>query len=428
MRPGGHRQRLLRACNRHFFVGWTMLAVAALGMFASGPGQSYTFGVFLGPIGDELGLSGTALASAYGLATLAAAFGLPVMGRLVDRFGSRRMLLVAVSALGIACVLFGTAGNVVTLALGFAALRFFGQGALMLTCSNLVSQWFSRRRGFALSLMALGFSASMAVYPPLAQWLIETAGWRQAWIWLGVLTIALLFPPVLVLVHDKPEDVGLRPDGVCDAEPATGSGATSAATAGLTLREALRTSAFYIIAAGLFSLSMLLTALHFFQVTIFAAQGLAPQVAANVFAVSAATMVVAMPVMGRLLDRLPTARMFSAGLLVTAATLVSAAMVQGLPSALAYAVMFGLSNAVSMSFFGFLWPRYFGRRHLGSIQGTGQMLLVIGASVGPLPFGLAYDLSGSFAGALLAAAVLPLGCAIFALSLRPPAQPTASAD
>jgi len=75
-----------------------------------------------------------------------------------------------------------------------------------------------------------------------------------------------------------------------------------------------------------------------------------------------------------------------------------------------------------MSFFGFLWPRYFGRRHLGSIQGTGQMLLMIGASIGPLPFGLAYDLSGSFAGALLVSALLPLGVrhsCIIASATRP---------
>jgi MFS family permease len=417
------RHRIFQRASRHFFYGWAMVAVAALGIFASGPGQSHTFSVFVGPLGADLGVSGTTIASAYGLATLAAAFALPYMGRLVDRFGPTRMLPAIALALGAACLAFALTPGVVWLALGFAALRFTGQGSLMLTSAYLVSQWFARRRGFALSLMALGFSASMAVHPPLAQALIDTVGWRQAWVWLGVLTWVLLLPPVLLLVQNRPEDLGLRPDG--EGAPARNDDASNAAPApeaieGLTLAEALRTSAFYIIVSGLFSFSMLVTALHFFQVSILAAHGLDPRLAARLFAVSAVTMVLAMPLLGRMLDRFPTERMFAAGLVVMAATLVSATLVRDLWTALGYAVMIGLNNAVSMTFFGYMWPRYFGRRHLGSIQGTGQMIGVVGASLGPLPFGLAYDLVGGFNVALWSAAVLPLLCAVLALFLRPP--------
>ena len=62
--------------------------------------------------------------------------------------------------------------TLVTLALGFGALRFLGQGSLMMNAANLVAQWFSRKRGFAMGLMALGFAASMAVHPPLGQFLV----------------------------------------------------------------------------------------------------------------------------------------------------------------------------------------------------------------------------------------------------------------
>jgi MFS family permease len=225
---------------------------------------------------------------------------------------------------------------------------------------------------------------------------------------------------VLLLVHDKPEALGAQPDGA-------GRGAAAAtpppAIEGMTLREALGSPAFYIVAAGLFSMSMLVTALHFFQVSIFAAHGLSAQVAALVFPVSAAAMVVAMPLLGRMLDRFPTHLLFAGGLLVMAATLVGATMIEGLASALAYAVMFGVNNAATMTFFGFMWPRYFGRRHLGSIQGTGQMIGVVGASLGPLPFGLAYDLTGGYVAALLGSALFPLLCAALALFLREPAAP-----
>ncbi|MBT7667068.1 MAG: MFS transporter, partial [Rhodospirillaceae bacterium] len=195
--------------NRRVFYGWVIVAVAALGIFVSGPGQSHTFSVFLVHIQADLNISATSLSSAYAFATLIAAFGLPYMGRLVDRLGPRRMLVVVTLLLGLACIAFGAAAGFLWLAVGFAALRFLGQGSLMLNCSNLISHWFDRRRGFALSLMALGFSVSMAVHPPLSQWLIDMVGWRQAWFWLGASTWILLLPPVLFLLHNKPEDIGL---------------------------------------------------------------------------------------------------------------------------------------------------------------------------------------------------------------------------
>jgi MFS family permease len=410
------RSALLRKASGRFFYGWAILGVAGLGIFASGPGQSHTFSVFVGPIGEDLGLSGTAISLSYGLATLAAAFGLPYVGRRIDRYGARRMLLVVAVGLGFACLFFGAAANLLWLGVGFALLRVLGQGSLMLGCVNLVSQWFERRRGFAMSLMALGFSVSMAIHPPLSQWLIETVGWRQAWLWLGLATWLLLLPPLILVVHNQPESVGLRPDGA--AAPAKES--APPAISGLAFGEALRTPAFYIIAAGLFSMSMLVTALHFFQVSIFAAQGLSRQVAAQVFTVSALSMVVAMPFIGRMLDSFRTERMFAAGLLVMATSLALASLVDSLAMALVYAAVFGVNNAVTMTYFGYLWPRYFGRRHLGSIQGAGQMVGVVGASLGPLPFGLAYDITGSFAASLLAFSALPLGLSVVALFLRDP--------
>lgn len=416
MNIAGVRRHLFDAMQRRVFYGWSMLGIAGVGIFASGPGQSHTFSVFIVAISEDLGLTGTEIASAYGFATLIAALALPKMGRLLDRHGPRRMLTVVLPLLALACLVFGAATGLLWLAVGFALLRFFGQGSMMLNCANLVAQWFQAKRGFAMGLMALGFSVSMAVHPPLAQWLIETVGWRQAWLWLGLLSLALLLPPVLLMVYDRPEDVGLRPDG----EAAPEGDQSPPAVLGLTLAEALRTPAFYVLAAGMFAMSMLVTALHFFQVTIFTSNGLDAGLAARVFSVSAIAMLVAMPLVGRLLDRVQTRFMFAAGLLVTSGSLLAAAMVDSLATALLYAVVFGVNNAITMTYFGYMWARFFGRRHLGSIQGTGQMIGVIGASLGPLPLGLGVDLFGGFDQMLVALCLLPLFCAVPGLFVRAP--------
>ncbi|MDE0811299.1 MAG: MFS transporter, partial [Alphaproteobacteria bacterium] len=115
--------------------------------------------------------------------------------------------------------------------------------------------------------------------------------------------------------------------------------------------------------------------------------------------------------------------LFAGGLLVLAMTLLIAAHVSGIASAVIYALAFGVANAVSMTYYTFMWPRYFGRTHLGSIQGTGQMIGVVGASLGPLPLGFAKDYFGNYDAMLLGLAAIPLIWAVVAaLFLRQPVK------
>ena len=401
-----------------------MLAVASLTMFASGPGQSHTFSVFLLPISEDLGISRTSVSSAYAFATLVAAFGLPHIGRLVDRHGVRTVLTGVGAAFGTAAVAFGAVSGFVLLTLGFAALRFFGQGSLMLCAGNLASQWFDRKRGLALSLTFLGFSVSVAVHPPLAQWLTDALGWRMAWVVMGVGTWAILLPLVLLLVFDRPEALGLRPDGASGRTKRDASSRLVAepdgAVVGLTLPEARRTGAFWIILASNCTFSALVTAMFFHQVSVFEAQGLDAATAASVFSVSAVVMVVTTPLVGMLLDRLPTKPLYASALLSVGAALVAMSFVGDLSSAIVYGVVFGMANAAMHAHFTFVWPRFFGRRHLGSIQGVAQMGAVIGASVGPIPLGLGYDYLGGYGETLVALAALPVLCAVAVAFMRAP--------
>lgn len=415
------RDAVFNALSGRFFYGWTILGVAALGIFASGPGQSHTFSVFVAPISADLGVTPAAVATAYAAATLVAAFGLPFMGRLTDKHGPRRMTLWVTLVLGLACLFFGAAMNLVMLGIGFALLRFMGQGSLMLNSSNLVSQWFDRKRGFAMSLMALGFAASMAIHPPLGQALIESLGWRWAWVVMGIITWVILLPPVWLLVHDKPEQKGLEPDGgVAATGPQLGPKAVGAGV-GLTLAEAVRTPTFYIVVFGMFSISMLVTVLHFYQVTIFTERGLDSAVAARVFPISAGVMVVTMPLVGRAFDVIRTRFAFALALMVQSGSLVMATYVTDVTSASVYAAVFGLNNACSMTLFGYIFARYFGRKHLGSVQGAGQTILVVGASIGPPLIGFAAEMTGGYETPLRLIAIYPAVAAVVAaLFLRTP--------
>ncbi len=418
------RDALARRINGTVFYGWIMLMVGAVGIFAGGPGHSHTFGVFVTPLSDDLGLSRTAVSSAYAVASLAAAFGMPYVGSLIDRIGVRRVLLVAAFALGLVAIGFGmVVTHLVLLTLGFGLLRFLGQGAMMIGCNNLVAQWFSRKRGFALSLMSLGFAASMAIHPVLGQWLTDQYGWREAWLWLGIMTWVLVLPLIILLVQNKPEDLGLLPDGAVSNEDTQGSGTApeiQSAEVGFTLQQAMRTSAFWILNVGLFLNSALITALFFHQPSVFESHGLSAQTAASMLSLSAVVMAVSMPIIGHMLDRFPTKIMYAGTLLLLSGAMIGMAWAVDLTTAVIYGVIFGLCNGAVHSSYTFIWARFFGRKYLGSIQGAAHITVVVGAAIGAVPLAVAYDLVGRYTEALYLQAILPIFCAVLVLLMKPP--------
>ena len=403
------RKNILNYVNTKFFYGWIIVGIANIGIFSSGPGQSHTFSVFVEPISQDLQLSSASIASAYGLATLIAAFLLPYMGKIIDRYGARFSLIIISIILGISCIFFGAASNFLMLTVGFGFLRFFGQGSLMLGCANLVSQWFDSKRGFAMSLMALGFGMSMAVHPPLSQLLIDEYGWKYAWIILGVSTWIIMVPALFILAWNNPENIGLKPDGEKKTKLTKDE---VQVIEGLNLKEALKENSFYILAAMWFGMAMLVTTLHFYQVTILTNQGISTEYAASLFTISAVAMVVFMPLVGKFFDNFPTKYVLATGLLINSISLISITYSNNDAYSLFYAISFGINNAFSMTMFGYIWPRYFGRKHLGSIQGTGQMIGVIGASLGPLPVGFAIDYLGSSLVTIRCLSVYPIIMAI----------------
>ena len=426
MRP--LRSLIFRALSQRMFFGWAILAVTCFAMIGTGPGQSHLIGLYFDSISAEMTFSFAAdwmnsnrqiaIAIAYGSATFLAAFLLPQIGKLIDRYGPTVVLATVIIGLGITALLFSLVQDWLTVAIGFGFLRFLGQGSLMLACVNMVSQWFDRRRGFALGIMSLGFPLSMAIHPPICQWLMDLVGWRSSWIWLGISTAVLFLPAVLLVAHSKPELLGLRPDGT----PPENTDEPQPKVWGLNRAEALRTPNFYIITAGLTSLSMLVTTLHVYFKSILTDHGLDAQTATLMFTVTGITAAVSMPIVGQMLDKFRTDWMFCGGLLIMVASLISVTLVDGVPSAIVFAVIFGINNGVTMTFFGFLWPRFFGRKHLGSIQGIGQMVGIIGASIGALPYAIAYDVDWNIDSALRMCAILPLVCAGIALFLREPDQ------
>ncbi len=398
-------QKLYEKYNKKFFYGWVIVGIGSLGIFSSGAGQSHTFSPFIPVISKDLQISSTSITTAYMIATLFAAFLLPKMGKLVDKHGPRIVLIYTIILLGFGCMIFGAAANFLMLAVAFGFLRFFGQGSLMLGSANIITQWFDKKRGFALGLMGLGFAISMGLHPPISDFLITNYGWRQAWMIIGLSTWIIMLPPLIFLAINKPEDVNIYPDGIIKDQKNVKE---NNKIFGLTLNEALKEKSFYILSFSFFSISTLVTALHFFQVTILNQYfNIASGTAAALFIPTMIAMVIFIPIVGKMLDKFQTHNIIGFSLLVTTSSLISITFATNAKFALIYSIIFGINNAFNLSLFGYIWPRYFGRLHVGSIQGTGQMVLVVGASVGAIPFALAMDLGYDLINTIRLSALYP---------------------
>jgi MFS family permease len=424
------------ASQRRLFYGWVMLPVATLGLICSAPGQSFGVQPFKELLGQSLELSRSQVSTAYMAGTLLAALPMTYVGWCMDRFGARRTLMVIVTLLGIACLLISQAAGLFTLFLGFLLLRTFGQGSLTLLNFNTMAMWFHHRLGFVNALMSMGLAGAVALVPSINLTLIDQFGWRWAYALLGLGVWAIMFPLLLFVFRNKPEDVNQRPDN----EPHPHPDEPVAADMSLTLKQAMRCRAYWILLAMVAFWALANTGLIICLASLFEtrgmATGLAQSQAAQVMLAYGTMMFVMHLPAGYLVDRVPANRLLVVSALCMAGLFVLVQTVRG-GSALVYVIgaCQGLAQSLLMAVNATLWVRFFGRAQLGRIRGTVTTTMVAGSAVGPLLLDGTYDLTGSYAPMLLVFAAAPAALAVAsafatppAAAEAPPAEPAPDAD
>ena len=231
---------------------WTIVVLAALTAAATGPGQTIGVSVFIDHLVGDLDLSRTAVSGAYLVGTLAGSATLPAVGRWVDRAGVRRAMTAIGLAFALALVNMAGVQGLIWLTIGFTGIRMLGQGALSLTSTVAVSVSFDRNRGVALAVMMTASSALMALVPVGLDVVISAWGWRSAFV-VAALAVTVVVVPIARLGMP---DTGRRP-AVGEVTPGS-----------VTSAVAVRTRAFWTLAAVTATTSMLVTALNFHQVSL----------------------------------------------------------------------------------------------------------------------------------------------------------------
>lgn len=387
------------------FYGWFIVAAAGLVVFSSGPGQSYVFAVFIDSIIEDTGLSRTGISVLYLASTILSAVLVTFVSRLADRYGPRLMLVAAGLGLGAACFGMATATHILIFYLAFAALRALGQGSLSINCILLVNQWFVSKRGWAVGTMTLGAMLSTALFPSFARFLIDSIDWRGAYAVLGVAAIGLIVPVAILVVRNRPEDVGLFPDG----SPQPPVSETRQGVAGVRRRIRVYSSpSFWLLALSLSSPSLITTALMFHQASIFQENGLSATLAAGAFAVFSVSSAVSSLAAGFVSDRIGPKSLLVFSMATLVATLALGVVVNSLYVAVVYIVMMGVSSGSYIIVHSTIWAYYYGRHGLGRVQGPAMTLSVCASAIGPLPLAMFQEVTGTYTIGMMAMMALPV--------------------
>jgi MFS family permease len=391
-----------------FFYGWVIVAISALTMFFSGPGQTYSVSTFIDSYISEFGWSRSIVSGMYSAGTLTAGLAMGAVGNVFDRRGYRLVTAVVAVLLGFACIWMSLVSSVPMLFVGFLLIRLLGQGSLSLSSSTMIPQWFILKKGRALSYASLGSVLSSAVLPPLNTWIIQTYGWKMGWYFWAVLLVLVMAPVSYLLIRNKPEDVGLLPDNLQLSTSSRSSGEAFLDEVSWTLGEAIRTRCFWLLLFCRMVPSAITTGLVFHQVSVMAQVGLPLEAAAVVLSAMAIVRLPVTLVAGQIADRVPTKYLIAlsqGGLVVSMVILLFA---NSMVEALVYGVLAGAISALQGISDGVIWPEYYGRGSLSSISGVTMMAGVIGSALGPLPYGFAYDIFGNYSQVIIASMLFPL--------------------
>jgi cyanate permease len=272
--------------------------------------------------------------------------------------------------------------------------------------------------------------------PVAAASLILYAGWRGAWAVFGLVTLLLVVGPALVFMRRRPEDIGLLPDGRSDAQSEAGISAkkiesakarsTAADDADWNRREALGTSAFWLIVITFGVSHVGVTGLNLHVFSFVSDQGHPAMVAALVMSIIAVMQFSTPMVWGLLCERINVARLIMAKFLVQAVGILLALSDPGLLSLYTGFFLYGIGMGGTAILAEMIWANYFGRVSLGRIRGMGSLFTSAFSAGGPPFFGLLFDYTQSynlsfsiFIGMLFASAGL-------SLFLRPPKKAAAA--
>jgi MFS family permease len=374
---------------------WLVVGGAIAGLTVSnGPVLTFTFGIFLKPLTADMGWNRGETAFALSIGGVTASLLVPILGRMMDRWGIRRVALPGLVIFAGTLAAVGLSpDSLLIFTLVFTVAQTAGAIQTPIAYAKAIAAWFDRRRGLALGIAMSGIGLGGFAMPLFAQFLILHFGWRAAYAWLGAVSLTLSFPAMALFIR----------------EPEAGEGEIralqrAAELPGLSPREALTRARFWRLGVAFFLVAVALAGTVGHVVPLLTDRGVTPEVAAAAFGAFGLSTMTGRFVGGFLVDRIFAPYVAAAFFLAPIAGFVLLATATGPLPAIGVALM-GLGQGTEIDLIAFLVSRYFGQKSFGQLYGWLFMMFLLGATLGRFLGGVVYDLARSYTPFLVGNAV-----------------------
>ena len=363
------------------YPGWKIVLAGFFGVMVSFAAiVPYTFGLFIKPLSLSFGWHREAISAGFTIAALTVAGASPALGILLDRFGPRRIVLPCIAIFSLALAsLAGLSPSLTRFYLTFFVIGLVGNGTAYIGYSRAISTWFTRRRGFALSIMLAGSGCGAMLLPAITQVMLNHYGWRMAYLLLALIAFAIGFPLTAGFVREQ-------------RVPQTHAEHLNR----MPIRAAVASRTFWIIAITVclyaFSVNGALAHLS----ALLTDRGVSAQGAAYCISAVGATGLVGRLITGLVLDHFFGPRVSQIMLLCTVAGIVLLSVATTLGAGLTAAGLIGFSMGSEGDITPYLLSRYFGIGRLSTLYALTWTTYAIGGATGPLFLGRVFDAASSY--------------------------------
>lgn len=393
------------------YYGWVVLLAAVVGMiFSSGPMLYGSIGLFVSHFESAFGWTRPEIMFALMLNTIATVISAPICGRLIDRFGTRKVLLPSILAFALlwASVPYLT-GSLTLFYFIIFMIGLLTVGTQSITYIRIVSAWFNQKRGLAIGITASGIGLSYMITPLIVSATIEQSNWQNAYWVMAAMVLFISFPLMFFAIRNSP----IKPPGTQSSDNTI---SLADDNYGLTLKQAIRTREFWVVSITILIFSLLLTGLIPHVVPIMRELEFDLKTSAQIASVMGLSTFLGRVGVGFLVDRIfaPYVAMAFFGCSAVGFLLISG----GISSNTAYlaALLLGLGFGAESDLIGYFVSRYFGLKNFGEIYGYIYGAFLIGAGAGPLLLGFGYDYFNGYQGLLrLFGIVCAFSCFLFLL-------------